>query len=359
VADRTTIQERNTVLTENGFTADSPLVNAVRPAYGYAPGDSSRHFNQDSIDVKAGVVHSVECRLGDMMSGPDGSDSGLLGDDWMDQQSTEASVHYGTDPDHTVQGVKEKDGCWGAGPNANAIGIHCEQTGQAAMSRDEWTTPDAMKQLRRTAALFADVFTRHGIPFQWATDLQIQSAAAGGPACGLTYHEDWTRNFPGDTTHTDPGAGFPGKPIGPYVPGQTDLSGDLLLPLMKQYAAGTSGSTPVTPTIPLTPDAPAPVLVFPPPPPKEWSDMASKEDIQAAIAAALKTDTHTNASGWNVFAPNGRGIGASVNGSRVWSGLTPQSWQALQKACAAAGQTYLNWGSLPSDQVLRLFGKQV
>lgn len=269
------------MLTENGFTADSPLVNAVRPAYGYAPGDSSRHFNQDSIDVKAGVVHSVECRLGDMMSGPDGSDSGLLGDDWMDQQSTEASVHYGTDPDHTVQGVKEKDGCWGAGPNANAIGIHCEQTGQAAMSRDEWTTPDAMKQLRRTAALFADVFTRHGIPFQWATDLQIQSAAAGGPACGLTYHEDWTRNFPGDTTHTDPGAGFPGKPIGPYVPGQTDLSGDLLLPLMKQYAAGTSGSSPAPPAFPWPPPVTA-TTPTPPPPPK---GLTMDTQVQAAFDA--------------------------------------------------------------------------
>ena len=75
-----------------------------------------------------------------------------------------------------------------------------------------------------------------------ATDQEIQACAGGSGAFGVggaLYHSDITRNFPQDTTHTDPGDNYPGKPSGPYVIGDTHPN-DLFMPLALAAFSGTS-----------------------------------------------------------------------------------------------------------------------
>lgn len=230
-------------ITENGLTAFDDVVTACRPWY---PG----HENS-SVNVKGFLWHSVETPTiaPHWMAGPAGSNGGLLGIDWMNKVTTEASVHFGTDVSDIVQCGPLDRGCWGCG-NGNAIFIQTEQSGNAAMSRDQWTSPGGMIQLNNSAKLAAALHRNFpDVPVKWATDAEILAAYNGGPPCGHAYHDDASRVL-GGSSHTDPTPNWPGKLPGDAA-GQ-DFATDLFLPLVRQYLGVTP--TPIPTPIPVGDD---------------------------------------------------------------------------------------------------------
>ena len=241
-----------TPITENGLTAFDDVVTACRPWY---PG----HENAN-IRVGGFLWHSVETpTLGPhWLAGAAGSNGGLLGVDWMNKASTEASVHFGTDVSDIVQCGPLDRGCWGCG-NGNAIFIQTEQSGNSAMSRAEWTSPGGMIQLNNSAKLAAALHRKFpDVPVKWATDAEILAAYNGGPPCGHLYHDDASRVL-GGSTHYDPTPNWPGKLPGDAA-GQ-DFADDLFLPLVRQYLGTAPAPTPIPVPIPvedfmsaLTPD---------------------------------------------------------------------------------------------------------
>lgn len=145
----------------------------------------------------------------------------------------DVSSHYVTDDDSTVQCVDEGDEAWTNAP-WNPFSITIEQDGRAAWSRDYWlANHDGL--LNQTAALVADICTRHSIPIRRVTPVEVAAAARGGGlgmASGVITHVDLNTaaralgksyfqglgyisssysdsSFFGLTSHTDCGAGYP------------------------------------------------------------------------------------------------------------------------------------------------------
>ena len=175
-----------------------------------------------------------------------------------DKATTQASVHFGVYPGGVAQCLPLNLGCWGAGPSANSVAIQAEQSGVAAYTAAQWLTPDGVKQLNNIAELYAELCVHFGWPQpHWATDAEIQSCVAGSTSNGVggaTYHHDWTRNFPQDTTHTDPGVNYPGKADGPYTPGQVDPEDQFMpLAIAKWKALTGQSNTPTPPPSGVTP----------------------------------------------------------------------------------------------------------
>ena len=232
------------MFSENGLTAPVPSVNACRPAY---PG-----YNNAAINALAFLIHDIEDARpvisnddDALMIGAPGSNSGIMGDNWMSKGTDQVSVHFGVSPDYTAFCLSLALGAWGAGPNGNGFCIQAEQSGVAAYDFATWTSEPGMRQLHRMATLYAELCHLYGWTPHWATDQEIQACAGGSEAFGsggALYHSDITRNFPGDTTHSDPGDNYPGKPSGPYVIGNSHPN-DLFMPLAVQIFNG-------SPTIP-------------------------------------------------------------------------------------------------------------
>ena len=228
------------MFSENGLSAPVPSVNACRPAY---PG-----YNNAAINALAFLIHDIEDQRtvisnddDALMIGVPGSDNGIMGNDWMSKGTDQVSVHFGVSPDYTAFCLSLNLGAWGAGPNANGFCIQAEQSGVAAFDFATWTSDAGMRQLHRMATLYAEVCHLYGWQAHWATDQEIQACAGGSGAFGVggaLYHSDITRNFPGDTTHTDPGDNYPGKPSGPYVIGNSHPN-DLFMPLALSIFNGT------------------------------------------------------------------------------------------------------------------------
>ena len=118
-------------------------------------------------------------------------------------QSSSASglAHYIVDPGEIVQSCHEDVACWHAPPNKGSIGVElCDpQTG----SIDRWYDQDHRDMLQRAAVLVADICQRRSLPI---TYLNIGDLLAGRR--GITLHDTVSKAFR-QSTHTDPGAGFP------------------------------------------------------------------------------------------------------------------------------------------------------
>lgn len=114
----------------------------------------------------------------------------------------EASAHYIVGPDETTQCVAEADTAWAA-PGANPNGIHIEHTGYAAFTDEDWQSSDAQKMLLRSAALVADICTRHEIPVE---RLSVDCLRSGHR--GIVGHKDVNDAFK-KGNHWDPGSHFP------------------------------------------------------------------------------------------------------------------------------------------------------
>lgn len=276
-------QERTGMISENGHTAELECVTDYRPCY---PG----HYNDKPMNGPNGGpcgigIHSVECDLVPRaIAGAQGSNNGLLGLDWINSPDVQSSVQFGVDPASITQCLSMGLQCWGCG-NGNSFLVQFEQSGRADMSYNDWTSDLGMQQLHNSAKLSAGIIAYWAargciIPVQWATDAQIWDAYNNGTPCGFCYHSDVSRTV-GGTTHTDPGDNWPGKPAGPYVPGQTDLSGDLFLPLVRQYLG--QGAAPAPIHVPRSPVS-VPILV-------EEDPMAAFSNADLVAAAEMGAES--------------------------------------------------------------------
>lgn len=112
-----------------------------------------------------------------------------------------SSAHYVVDPFESVQVVGDHTVAYHAPPNENTIGVElCDpQAGPPARWRDE--LHDAM--LRRAARLIARLCLAYGVPVEKLTPADLLAGRRG--ICG---HADVTNAWH-QTSHTDPGLGFP------------------------------------------------------------------------------------------------------------------------------------------------------
>ena len=289
------------MITENGFTAELDCVTAYRPAY---PGHDNSSVNALLFlihDIEDGRDSITEADV-DLMIGAAGSDDGIIGDAWLDKPTTESSVHFGVYPGVAPRGIAQclplSIGCWGAGAHANYCAIQAEQSGVAAYNIAQWLTAAGREQLDNMATLYAELCVHFGWVPHWATDAEIVACANGSTSQGhggATYHADWSRLFPADTTHTDPGLHYPGKAAGAYTAGQID-PGDLFMPLARAKFAALTGA----------PTAPAPITT---------GDTMAQSDIDAINAHTDKQLTAAVNAIWH--APSGlpKGSPGSMGGA--------------------------------------------
>jgi hypothetical protein len=122
-------------------------------------------------------------------------------------KAADTSAHFMVDPVETIRMLSDNVVSYAVGPKANGFTLNIEQAGRAAFTREQWATPDGMKQHTRVGTLVRELSDTRGIPLRWATDAQIRDAARGIPG-GVCMHDDIHRVL-GGTTHTDPGQGYP------------------------------------------------------------------------------------------------------------------------------------------------------
>jgi hypothetical protein len=176
-----------------------------------------------------------------------------LANGWI--QTAGVSPHSMTDPGETVDLLSLSTVGWHCG-NGNQVGIGLEVTGYAAWSFAQWTTGDAFAAVRLDAKRAAEVAARFGIPIRWLSLAQIRNGERG-----FCTHADISATL-GGTNHTDPGKGFPFA---------------IFLQMVQQWTDGTIGN-PSRPPNPQPGEGPGGAQ------PKEWDEMASKEEIRAVVA---------------------------------------------------------------------------
>lgn len=123
---------------------------------------------------------------------------------WFENPASEGDAHFCIDANHCYRTAAPSVIAYGA-PGANEDGLHFEQAGFAAWTRQEWLT---LGRGTIERAAYRTAFWSHklGIPVRWLTDAQVK----GGTAKGFTTHAQITRCFPGsDRNHTDPGPHYP------------------------------------------------------------------------------------------------------------------------------------------------------
>lgn len=116
---------------------------------------------------------------------------------------TKASAHYCCDNNSTVQCVHDRDVAFHA-PGANRNGIGIEHAGYARQATAEWLDTFSLPMLRdQSAPLTALLCREYSIPVVWLNVDDLRSGARG-----ITSHHNVSLAF-GQSTHTDPGPGFP------------------------------------------------------------------------------------------------------------------------------------------------------
>jgi hypothetical protein len=120
---------------------------------------------------------------------------------FFESRTAQGSSHFGVDDDTIEQYMRLTEIPWGA-PRANTDGIHIEQMGLAAWSRQQWLLR-AAGTLVNTAWLLAFLYGKTKLPLRVLSDHELAAGDAG-----VTTHRQITRVL-GGGTHTDPGAGYP------------------------------------------------------------------------------------------------------------------------------------------------------
>lgn len=156
------------------------------------------------------------------------------------------SAHYIVDSDESIQCAHDNVVCWHAPPNTHSLGIEMECS-LANRGQGHWTRADHIAMMHRTAKLTAQKCLQHNVPVVKLDPADLRAGRHG--ICG---HWDVTLAF-GQSSHTDPEKYFPWTPFMGWV--------------HEEYAA-------------ITGDTPAP-----PPPPKEEWNMATADQVLAAVQA--------------------------------------------------------------------------
>lgn len=112
------------------------------------------------------------------------------------------SAHYVVDAGGIVQVVFDSLVAEHCGKNLHKIGVELCDEQAGPISR--WKDHDHQEVLRRGANLVAKLCLHNGLPTRHLTVDQLRADERG-----IVGHVDVTHAFPGVTTHTDPGIGFP------------------------------------------------------------------------------------------------------------------------------------------------------
>lgn len=113
----------------------------------------------------------------------------------------DASAHYCIDSDSVVQCVDHQFRAYHAPPNTGSIGL--EHAGFASQSRAQWLDPFGVAMIEQSARLAAWLCREFELPPRWLSIAQLR-----GGERGICTHYDVSRAF-GQSSHTDPGPGFP------------------------------------------------------------------------------------------------------------------------------------------------------
>jgi hypothetical protein len=210
------------------------------PDLKWMPPKSWTNANRDSVQLV--VIHTTEGSSG-IASAEDGAA--------YDQRRTDGtSTHYFHDSDSTIQCVRTDDQAHAARAQGNRRGIQHELCAKAGSQN--WDNSYAQAMLRRAARQVARDCKKWDIPVRHLTVSQVADGVKG--ICG---HYDITRAFPQDGgTHTDPGNRFPWTDF-------LNMVRDIL-------------------------DPPAPEK------PKEWSDMATEDQLRAVVADEIDKALNAN-----------------------------------------------------------------
>lgn len=113
------------------------------------------------------------------------------------------SAHYVVDTDSVTLCVPDRSVAWHCGRTGNARGLGIELCGFAKQTRAEWLDGLSLPMLRLAARLVAMKCREFALPTVF-----INSTALRSGATGITTHAEVTAAWR-ETTHTDPGPGFP------------------------------------------------------------------------------------------------------------------------------------------------------
>lgn len=158
------------------------------------------------------------------------------------------SAHYFVDSNSVVHCVRTRDRANTARHRGNRLGIQYELCG-TAQTRAQWLDAASLATLKLAARQVARDCRKYSIPARRLSVAETRAAWTDYPRgpMGIVGHVDCTYAYPEDKgDHTDPGTGFPWN---------------IFLDMVRSELA----------------------------PPKEWSDMATKADIQDALLDALET----------------------------------------------------------------------
>lgn len=145
------------------------------------------------------VIHCT-----DGAEGPTKAEDGALELASIPDVGRKRSVHWFVDTDSIVQCVPMECEAWHAGRTANLFGEGIELCGRASQTREQWLDRLSLPMLAIAARLVRWRCDALGIPLRYLTPTQLRAHMPG-----ITTHADITRAFPVETTHTDPGSGFP------------------------------------------------------------------------------------------------------------------------------------------------------
>lgn len=113
------------------------------------------------------------------------------------------SCHYVVDTDSITQCVPDTANAWHCGKFGNARGLGIELCGRAAQTREQWLDELSLPMLCIAARWAADKCLQYKLPAQFVDAEGLRRNHAG-----ITTHAEvgaaWKQ-----TTHTDPGKGFP------------------------------------------------------------------------------------------------------------------------------------------------------
>lgn len=113
------------------------------------------------------------------------------------------SWHYAVDADSIVRSVPDRFRAWHCGASGNAVGIGVELCGRADQTLAQWYDAASLATLRLGARLVAELCLQWGIP-----PVRVHSVELVSGRAGITTHADVSAAWR-ESSHTDPGAGFP------------------------------------------------------------------------------------------------------------------------------------------------------
>lgn len=145
------------------------------------------------------VIHATEGDLGYPRTSAAGQALGTA--HYFAGGDAGGSAHYVEDVAGEQHCVADSHIAWHAPPNQHSLGI--EICGNVEYSREQWLAPDVWPAVVRAADRTRDLCTRYGIPA-----VRISTADLLAGAHGICGHVDVSDAWH-QTSHTDPGAGFP------------------------------------------------------------------------------------------------------------------------------------------------------